>query len=322
MIFMQNILNNLKKELMYQYFSRIFFIITLLISALMIWSLFMQTTQTKDKYNLYLRTEAEYKKDGIDIEKALKSPMKIDENTESNGDKSEVIENILRYDYESLSYSIYAIKPNQILSTSLEWVSFIFLPMIFMIYGIYIATYDRKYKTLKIKSIQYNWKHLIISKQLSMYISGFIMLTISFLSSYIVGRIFYIMITKEIPVEQFQPAKIPSDKNIFIQCGMIFFIVIIFSTLGFCLGVLFKGILIPTLIFVLYNFAIPILGVYDIRNMIAVLGHQVFNFLGNFKLFIPSDMPIGIASLLLISFVLLLTLITYVVFGKQSKYIT
>lgn len=281
----------------------------------------MQTLQTKNKYNLYLRTEAEYKKDGIDIEKSLNSPVKIEEHIGGNGDKSEVIENILRYDYENLAYSIYMIKPGQVLSTSLEWVSFIFFPIIFMIYGVYLATYDRKYKTLKMKSIQYNWKHFILSKQLSMYLSAFLMLTISILASYVAGRIFYTIISKEIPIEKFQSIKSPPDKNIFIQCIIVLFIVIIFSTIGFCLGVICKGILIPTLVFVVYNFSLPILGEYDIRNMIAVLGHKAFNFLGNFKLFSPSDMSTGIATLLLISFILLLTLITYSIFGRQSKYI-
>jgi len=305
---------------MYQYFSRLFFILILIVSSLMIWNSFMLTKEVKSNYNLYLRTESEYKNDGIDIDKALKSPVQTDQKQGANGNTIETIDNILRYDYENLTSSIYRIQPNQIVPSSLEWISFIFLPIIFMIYGVYIATYERKYKTLKIKSIQYDWRYFLITKQISLYISALIILTFSTLFSYIAGRFFYVIITKEIPMEQFQVLNAFADKNLFVQLIITLFITIIFSTLGFSLGIICKGILIPVLIFVAYNFATPILGTYDIRNMIAVLGHQAFNFSGNFKLFTPSDMPTTTAVLLLIGFILLLTIITYVTFGRQSKY--
>lgn len=305
---------------MYQYFSRILFILVLIVSSLMIWNSFMLTKEVKSNYNLYLRTESEYKNDGIDIDKALKAPIQIDQKQSGNGNNIETIDNILRYDYENLTSSIYRIQPTQIVPSSLEWISFVFLPIIFTIYGVYIATYERKYKTLKIKSIQIDWKIILITKQISLYISTLIILTFSTLFSYISGRFLYVMINKEIPMEQFQVFNAPADTNLFVQLIITLFITIIFSTLGFSFGIIFKGALIPILIFVAYNFATPILGTYDIRNMIAILGHQAFNFSGNFKLFTPSHLPVITAVLLLIGFILLLTMITYVIFSRQSKY--
>jgi hypothetical protein len=315
-----DMLNNMKREMKYLYFSKILLITLIATIAFSGWNLFLQMKQTQDQYDLYLRTEAEFKKDGIDIEEALRTPANV-EMQQSSGSQVAQIDNVLRYDYDNLAYSLYLMNPNHVVSQTLEWMTFMFFPFIFAMFGIYLATYDRKFRTIKIRAVQTGWKTNLLSKQLSMYISSTLIVSISLLTSYIIGMILYQFVVQDIPANEFKLEAIPESHNIFLQYFLSLFICFIFSTLGFYLGTVLKGFMAPTLIFVVYNFIIPILGKFDIRNMLAVLGHKVFDFKGRVQLFIPTEMSLSVVFISLVVLVVLSTAITYFVSEKQTKYV-
>ncbi|MDI6604471.1 MAG: hypothetical protein QME35_04955 [Thermoanaerobacteraceae bacterium] len=317
MQYIKNILNSTKKELKYQFYSNVFFIMLLTMFLFSVLNLYNQMTNVKNNYNLFLHTQTEEKKIGNNIEKELNSPVDI---KKENG--LEIINNPLKFDYDNVALSIYDLKkPDRIITNTLKYLSFFFYSFFFTIYGIYISTYDIKFKTIKVKAVQRNWNQILFSKQLSIFVSSFIIILIVLLLSNIVGSLFYYILSHQIPVNDFKLSVLPSDTNVVLQFILSISISFIFSTIGFYLGLIFRGFMYPAVIFIVYDFILPVIGKYDLRNLISVLGHKVFDFYGNFILFKPIEVPTNIVIIILTSFVILSTIFIYIITEKQSKYI-
>ncbi|MGG5251951.1 ABC transporter permease, partial [Neobacillus sp. SM06] len=139
--------------------------------------------------------------------------------------------------------------------------------------------------------------------------------------SYLSSFIFYFLIKMDIPINEFKIESLPKDHNVFVQYLLALLVCFIFATIGFYIGILFKGFIVPSLIFVIYDFIIPIMGKLDPRNLISILGHKVFNFQGRMKLFEPIDLPIPFVFLLLLTFMVFCSVIAYVISAKQNKYV-
>ncbi|MGG4013043.1 ABC transporter permease [Bacillus smithii] len=317
----KSILNSLNIELKYQYFSYIILILFLAILSFSLFNLFIQMSNTKENYDLFLRTIKEYKELGIDINEALNTPVDIEKSETGNEGKAEVVSNILRFDYDNVALSLNNMQPERIVTHTLEWLTFLFFPFIFTVYGIYIATYDTKYKTIKVKAVKKNWNQILLSKQLSIYMISTCIIAVVLILNYIVGTILYNHISQKIPVEEFQLSSLPEDNNVVLQVLLSLFICFFFSTLGFYLGILFKGFIAPTIIFLVYNFIVPVLTKFDLRNMVSILGHEVFDFHSSFKLFEPIQMPTHLALISLIVFLILSSIISYLIAKKQSKFV-
>ncbi|KLO20911.1 hypothetical protein X275_10980 [Marinitoga sp. 1197] len=309
--------SNIKKEIKYQIYSGVFIlmIITLLIFSGL--NLYNQKKLIIQNYNLFVHTLNEIKKSGINVEKVLMEPLTVEEN---NGISK--INNVLKLDYNNVALAVYDLKnPGRIITNTLKYLSFIFYSFFFSVYGIYIGIYDTKYKTIKIKAVQNNWMNILLSKQITMYILSFLIIFIVVFLSIIISFIFYNTFSLDIPINDFKLLIQPWDTNIILQFILSLFLSFIFTTFGFYLGILFRGIMYPMLILVLYNFIFPIFGKYDLRNLISILGHKVFDFYGNFVLFKPEMVSLNLSIILLFIYIFISTLFTYTIVKIQSKYI-
>lgn len=320
MKYTKNLLNNIIKVLKYQYYSRLILIAFSALTIFSVFNLYAQMSQTKDLYSTYLNTVKHYETEGMDVQKALNSSPDIQVTTEEDGTIVTEVNNVILYDYNNVAHSIFIMKPDKIVTQTLEWMSFVFYPFIFTVYGIYMATYDLKYKTIKLRAVQDEWKDILLSKLLSSFLATIIMITASLVVSYLFGLVFYKMIDNSIPINEFKFV-LQTEHNVILQFLLSIFICLFFLMIGFYLGLIFKGFMVPTIIFVIYNFIVPVLGKYDIRNIISILGHKVFDFAGRFQLFIPTKMSIGAVSMFLSCFIIITTLAVYLISKKQNKYI-
>jgi hypothetical protein len=316
----KSILNNIGKEFKYLVYSYALLLIFTAVLALSVWNLYLQMKQAENNYQVYLHSRAEYEKQGMDIEKALHAPSDVQKQENGNGSEIEFVDNVLKYDYDNVSKALTIMRPNRILTQTLEWLTFFFFPLIFAIYGLYVATYDYKYKTYRVKAVQTAWYHLLIAKQLTVYLSALAVVVVTLALSYPVGLFFYRRISGKIPIHDFH-LNVPMEHHVLWQFLLSLFICFLFSTLGFCAGVVFQRFSAPAILFVVYHFLIPFLGKYDLRNMVAVLGHKVFSFYGNFQLVKPVAVPVPLAIVLPIVFVIVCTLAAYGIAMKQSKYV-
>lgn len=311
----------LQKELAYQYYAKIFLILVIPLLLVSSGYIYVQYQNTQNGYQQFLKTKAEYEKLGIDVKKALESPVKVTEGAlKSKDGDGEIVENILRYDYEQLILSVHLIQPKQTVITTMEWMGFIAFPLAFTLYAIYISTYDIRFKTVKVKAAKRDWKAVLLAKQCSVYIVMFLASAAVLCVSYLAGLIFYALAAKTVPVDQFAVSA-PSKGNILIQFIVLLAVSFVFATIGFYFGILFRSFIAPALLYIIYALLVPVLGKFDLKNLLSNLGHEVFNFNGSFKLFTPEKVDTIPIMFILLLFFALFSAVAYYAAHRQSKYV-
>jgi hypothetical protein len=318
--FINNIFRILNKEIKYQIYAKVFGVVFFILLVFVLLNLYTNSNQLKSSYQLYQQSLQSYEVHGESIKDAMAAPSIVTEQSDGFGSNSMTVENTLRYDYDQTALLLFMNNPKNLPSQALELISFVIIPIVFGIYGTYLATYDHKYKTIKIKALQNNWVQVIISKQLSVLGFSIVILPIILLCSYVFGWIVYPATVNGIPTDIFILEKTPVE-NLLMQYLLCLTICNIFSTLGFLLGTALKSFIASSMIIIAYNVFIPVLGKYDLKNIIAVLGHKVFNFNGSFKLFEPKQTSLMEASLYVITVVVFSSAVTYYISTRQSKYI-
>lgn len=319
MTFIKHIFKLMKKELLYQYYAKTLLILFIPLILISLWNVYAQYETTKSNYAQYVKTETEYKKLGIDIKKALTMPVHIEEG-ELEGTEGEVVENVLKYDDEQFIQSLHLMEPTQAISTTLEWMGFIFYPLAFGLYAIYISTYDVKFKTMKIKAVRYQWNDVLLSKQLSLYTVILIFTSMICLISYLASHLFYVAISHDISVQLFTYQD-STGYSIPLQWMFVVFISCLFSTIVFYLGVLCRSFILSGGVYMVYFLLVPNLGVFDLKNMMANLALHLFSFKGNYKLFVPIPMSVTAILICMSLLISLLSFLTYTLVKRQSKYV-
>ncbi|MFO6496104.1 MULTISPECIES: ABC transporter permease [Bacillus] len=317
----KNIYKILKNELAYQYYSKMLLLLIIPLLLISFGYIYFQYQNTEGSYRLFLKTEAEYKQLGIDIQKALDSPVKVKEGElKSKDGDGEIVENILRYDYENFVLSLHNLQPKQAVVTTMEWMGFILFPLAFTLYAIYISSYDIRFKTVKIKAVRHDWKSVLLAKQCSVYMVLLVGMSAVLCAAYVSSLILYSQAARTIPVDQFTIPEV-SKSNILLQFIVIAAVSFIFTTIGFYLGILLRSFAAPALLYIIYSLLVPVLGKFDLKNLLSNLGHAVFNFNGHFKLFTPVKVEIFPIILILAAAIGLLSAAAYYAAHRQSKYV-
>lgn len=320
-MFIKNIYSILQKELAYQYHAKVFFILVIPLLIVSSGIIYVQYKNAESSYQQFLKTESEYRELGIDVKKALDSPVNVTEGTlKSEDGDGEIVENILRYDYEQLILSLHLIQPKQSVVAAMEWMGFIALPLAFTLYAIYISTYDNRFRTVKVKAARYDWKMVLLAKQCSVYIVMLVTTAAVLCLAYLAGLFFYALAARTIPVDQFT-VSVPSKSNMLSQWFVVLAVSFIFATIGFYLGILFRSFITPALLYIIYTLLVPVLGKFDLKNLLANLGHAVFDFNGSFKLFTPETVEFIPIMLILLVFSGVFSVVAYYAAHRQSKYV-
>lgn len=317
----KNIYNIFKKELAYQSYSKMLFILFIPLLLISSGYIYFQYKNTVSSYQLFKKTEAEYESLGIDIKQALGSPVKVKEGElKSKDGDGEIVENILRYDYEQFVLSLHHLQPKQSVIITMEWMGFIVFPLAFTLYAIYISSYDMRFKTVKVKAVKHDWKSVLLAKQCSVYMVMLAAMAAVLCTAYMSSFIFYSLASRVIPVDQFLISALPKA-NILLQFIVVLTVSFIFATIGFYLGVLFRSFITPALLYIIYSLLVPALGKFDLKNLLSNLGHAVFNFNGNFRLFTPVKVDMFPIIIILATSIGLLSAVTYYMAHRQSKYV-
>lgn len=317
----KNIYNIFKKELAFQSYSKM--LVMLLLPLLFISSgyIYVHYKNTIDSYQQFKKTEDEYKELGIDIKQALASPVKVKEGElKSEDGDGEIVENILRFDYENFVLSLHHLEPKQSVIMTLELMGFIIFPLAFTLYAIYISSYDIRFKTVKVKAVSHDWKSVLLAKQCSVYMVMAAAVIAVVCTAYVSSFVFYSLASRAIPVGEFTKPAV-SKSNIPLQLVVVLAVSFIFSTVGFYLGVLFRSFITPALLYIVYSLLIPALGRFDLKNLLSNLGHAVFSFSGGFKLFTPVKVDMIPVVIILAASIGLLSAVTYYMAHRQSKYV-
>ena len=252
---------------------------------------------------------------GIDIIEALSAP-----NITYAVDGMRFIGNPLRDDFTSLSISIQNLYVQNAIGNFLEFIVFVFCTLLFGIYSSYIAVYDYKFKTFKFKRVKNSHIEMFLGKLLSIVI---VMVSTILFSALVVGigsiAVRNFLVT-QVPIGDFAINIFNYERGLIIQFSLSFLVILFYIALGFSIAVIFKNMILSTILLLVYGLLLPILGAYDFRNIISYFSHQTFAFTGRFVMFHPSVINpyVGILFLVL-TFVSLLAL-SMGILMKRSSY--
>lgn len=312
----KNISYIVKRELAIQWHSkRILFLIVVLLIFCGI-HLFGMYSQIVQNYDIYVRTKEFFVEDGFDIVEILREDLTVI----YQEDGSFSIDNPLKFDFINLAISIQNLAPKNIVSNTLEYIVFVFGTLIFGIYAGYLATHDFKSKTYKFISIKNPQMAIIIGKLITAVIIkvttlGFVLI-FTFICSFIVKAI----IRNHIPIHLFAIDVFNYDYGLTVQLMLTFFVLVLYICIGFSLGFIFKSIIVPTITLFTYGLILPILGAYDLRNIVSHFAHQFFSFRGRFVMFTPIQINSFLGAIIILFTIVFFLALTFLVVKKRSAY--
>jgi ABC-type transport system involved in multi-copper enzyme maturation permease subunit len=316
-------LKTIKNEMLYLFYSKIFLVFFILLLAVLTLNAYGNINALKNAYNHYEGTKQYYLKQGENIDQVLKQKLNVQQEKSPDGTMTMNVDNPLRYEFEGVGKMLNILKPQNLTVSILEMLTFLFGPFIFGLFGVLLATYDFKNKTVKLKSLQQSWSSNILAKQLVSIISVAVLIVLLFLISRLISEFLYSYAKSSIEnASQFNiQEQAVWQSNIFIKLLISIFMGSIFSTIGFTFGLIFKNAIAPVIVLAIYNFFVPNLGKYDLKNLVSVAGHRFFEFKSDmFRLFNPIELNSNVAITILIAIFVFLVFTNMVISKKQSKY--
>ncbi len=266
----------------------------------------------ESNYNKFTQDEQIYIDNGIDIEKII-----YEESIDISEEEINIY-NTLHFDYKDLLISIDNIKPKNLVSNVMEYTVFVFCTFIFGIYGIHMALYDFNNGTIKNKIVMSNKNDILISKN----IVGFFTIFILLITICIFGYISSVFIGYLVDIEKYNliyDININTQNtNIIIQFIFSYLILCLYFLIGFVLALTVKNSRASIIIFTVYSFLIPILGKYDLRNIIASIAIRIFTFRANFEIYNPISVDAYLGIFILLALFCLFVVLEFVIFNNRK----
>jgi hypothetical protein len=172
-----------------------------------------------------------------------------------------------------------------------------------------------KCNTVRINKRMYN-----IAKQTSLIVSSIIILISSLTISYFINLIFYKILSARIPLDNFDIKIVNYHASIVNKFLYGFILALLFVEIGYTLGYITKNIIVGIMILALYLYIVPILGKYDLKNIMYYLGSKCFDYYGSINIIEPIKVPL-LLSLFIIFLILAGSIIINICISiKRSSY--
>lgn len=313
---MPALLRSLRTELRYQWWSKLL-LLPLGVSVLGLGASFSGSISNSAFTLQRLRlTQSQAAANGVTLEDALAHPI----NTTIQGGQK-FIDNPLRADYESAYHANLTFDGLNAISTGLEMITFIVLPLLFFIYGAAVAVNDIKQRIVKQRVSTQGSTPYVVAKAL--LISG------AALASVLLCSVLSVVAAPALKVA-FQPdaasafpyaVESSSTGNPGVQMAFSAGTAIFFGLAGFFVSLATRAILIPALAAGGLLMVAPFAGAYDPRNILSVAGAEVFNFWGGFmpRALFPVSATTGL--LLMLTGLCIVVAAGSLVWSRRSKYI-
>jgi hypothetical protein len=244
-------------------------------------------------------TRAEYAANHLDFEAALRQPMKA--TTTGN---EQVVGNLARYDFDAMAAAVASISPSKTVPESLKFFGFLVYPALFFLLGLWLATGQRRYKLDKVALVRAGPNRTALTRQFSLAAIAAATVAATLLTDVVARSIAQAALARAVPLSLFTssasgvplPASDPGDP--LAQWGVILLVTIFFGMGGLAIGTVSGVFGAPAIVFLVWDFVVPVVGVLDPRDWFEVLGHRVFDYSAQFELAapIPLDPRLAIAA--------------------------
>lgn len=245
------------------------------------WSAASDALNAASAAEQFANTASTYDANGQSVSEALAAPLNV---TQSPGGQSD-IDNPLRYDYEAYVAAAAAMSPIGASLTALSAAAFVLVPVLAYILGVYVATHD-----LRSGSVIVRWPAaggavgIIVGKVLviaALLTSVVVVLTAT---AAVVG----------IAASQWRPvlpgfgaavaaAPQPEWWSVALLSSVLILVGAAFGTVGLLVASITRERPFTILLFAVPYFLLPLLGVWDPRNLIPAAGQAWYLFVGGFQ---------------------------------------
>lgn len=234
----------------------------------------------RSEHARFVADVAAYAARGLPLADALAAPVHV-----TREGATETIDNPLKYDYLHLGELFHSVSsPSAMIGTSLEFATFLVLPLCFIFVGAAVATLDRSAGTLKLRASRDGFGDIMAGKLASLVVAAVVAVAMVALCASLVavlGAVVVDGLREDLDIALLAPAAPhPLALKLLFAAGVAVF----FGLVGLALGALTRSVTWPLVACALALFVLPFTTRWDPRNLLAVVGAQVFDFWGQFQL--------------------------------------
>lgn len=268
-------------------------------------------SSARSAHTYFVRQVAVFEQNGVSLAESLNAPLTI-----TRDGAMETIDNPLKYDYLQVGESVNAVQGVAMVGTALDLVTFIVAPLLFLVLGANLATYDRVSGTLAFRASRERWVRVTVGKMLALVALAVIAtgavavlgLVAAAVVSPSVGAL-----TRDITYGLVVPE---TTSPLPLKLLMTALVCTFFGVVGYATGVATRSASWPMVLAALALFLLPFVSRWDPRNLLAVLGARVYDFWGQFEMRPPIPLEGGTALAVLLGY--LAAAAAVVVLGARS----
>lgn len=269
---MKKLLNSIKYDIKLNLYNKSIVVMLFLMVLIFLLTTNDMLGEFHSNLDLYSHTYAEMVESGENIEELLNQEAVIVEEVITDDSMQQYIENPLRYDYDNLVNSFSHIKGTNIFIGLLENSTLVFVGLLVGVYMIFLITYEFSEKTIKTRLLIDSPIRILLSK----LISGIAIITLVYFSSLLISWVISFAWAEQavskvdvsIDLIKFSLGKV------LISIFVSYLISLLFSLLGFAIGLLLRKMSLSVLVFFVLHLITPSLGKYDYKNLLLT----IFNF--------------------------------------------
>ncbi|MDQ0647251.1 hypothetical protein QFZ53_001447 [Microbacterium natoriense] len=257
------------------------------------------TSSTFSLVSQFEHTLSVFQENGEDIAKALSTPAEV-----TGAATQQNISNPLRYDLDRATEALTQTTGLGAIASTLSLSTFIFFPLIGFALGIFTATHDTKSGSIAFRWPQSGIRGVAGTKPVALFAIIAALVVLSAAGSGIAS-----LITGPLAEEEASTlgAFIPPGPSVArtLTIGMLAVLIgTVSAWFGLFVGVATRNRAFTLVAFALAYYLLPMLGPWDLRNMIPLAGTDIFYFVGQFTPFALGELDPALGLGILIGFAL------------------
>jgi hypothetical protein len=260
----------------------------------------------RDDYALLQHTKSEYAKNGMDFAADLARPEEVTTTADE-----QTVSNLARFDYDTLATAIHDIAPSSSPIETMKFFGFLVFPIVFFLVGLWMSTTQRRYSTEKVVLVRAGPARTVAGRQLAILAVAGLTTVATLLADVTARTVAHASLASQLPLDAFPPLTTPRPDNPLAQWAVILLVAVFFGAGGIAVGTTTGVFAVPALVFLAWDFILPISAQNDPRNWFTVLGHAVFTYSTSFELTQPIPLPVALAAVLTIGSSIALVVVSY-----------
>ncbi|MEI2276680.1 hypothetical protein OHC50_04275 [Paenarthrobacter ilicis] len=231
-----------------------------------------------------------------------------------------LLDNPLRFDYESAFMANQALQGSNAIGTGLEMITFLVLPLLFFVYGCGVATGDARRRILKDRVVVHGSGAYITAKVFAVVVVSVLSVVWLALLSLTVAPAISELFLGDLH-SNFPYAVEPAQSGApVLQVAFSTGVGIFFGLTGFFVGLAVRSTLLPSLAAGGLLMVAPFAGSYDPRNILTAAGQNVFTYWGGFSPRPPYPVAVEPGLLLLMGCLMVLGVLSIGTWVRIPKF--